>query len=53
MREFTQEDAIRLIAKMRAYYGKKFADQWAGVDPKDIAESMGIVTGKQIGRAHV
>lgn len=40
MREFTQEDAIRLIAKMRAYYGKKFADQWAGVDPKDIAESM-------------
>ena len=40
MREFTQEDAIRLITKMRAYYGKKFADQWAGVDPKDIAESM-------------
>ncbi|MCH7357555.1 hypothetical protein MMP61_18630 [Acinetobacter sp. NIPH 1958] len=40
MREFTQEDAIRLIAKMRAYYGKKFADQWSGVDPKDIAESM-------------
>lgn len=40
MREFTQEDAIRLITKMRSYYGKKFADQWAGVDPKDIAESM-------------
>ncbi|WP_109439846.1 hypothetical protein [Acinetobacter haemolyticus] len=40
MREFTQEDAIRLITKMRAYYGKKFADQWSGVDPKDIAESM-------------
>lgn len=40
MREFTQDDAIRLITKMRAYYGKKFADQWSGVDPKDIAESM-------------
>lgn len=40
MREFTFEDAIRLIGKMRGFYGKKFADQWAGVDPKDIAESM-------------
>lgn len=40
MREFTQDDAIRLIAKMRSFYGKKFTDQWSGVEPNDIACAM-------------
>lgn len=40
MREFTFEDALRLISRMRGMYGKKFVDQWAGVDPQEIAYAM-------------
>lgn len=40
MRNLTNEDAQRLISKMRSYFGKKFTDQWAGIDPQDIEQAM-------------
>lgn len=40
MREFTKEDAQRLISKMRINYGKKFIDQWAGVDVEELKQAM-------------
>ena len=40
MTKFTHEDAKRLIDKMRRNYGKKFADQWVGVTPDELAEEM-------------
>lgn len=40
MHEFTQEMAMRLIAKMRIFHGKKFSDQWAGIEVHEIAEAM-------------
>lgn len=40
MAKFTHEDAKRLIDKMRRNYGKKFADQWVGVTPDELAEEM-------------
>jgi hypothetical protein len=40
MREFTKDDAMRLISKMRKNYGKKFADQWVGVEVDELAEEM-------------
>lgn len=40
MREFTKEDAQRLISKMRINYGKKFIDQWAGVHEDELKQAM-------------
>lgn len=40
MREFTYEDAMTLIGKMRVRLGKKFSDQWAGVTPRELANAM-------------
>ena len=40
MAKFTHEDAKRLIDKMRRNYGKRFADQWVGVTPDELAEEM-------------
>lgn len=40
MREFTKEDAQRLISKMRINYGKKFIDQWAGIEVDELATEM-------------
>ena len=40
MREFTLEAAMRLISKMRINYGKKFSDQWVGVEVLDLAQEM-------------
>lgn len=40
MAKFTIEDAARLTSKMRLNYGKKFADQWAGVDPEELEQEM-------------
>ena len=40
MREFTKDDAMRLISKMRINYGKKFADQWVGVDVEELKQAM-------------
>lgn len=40
MREFTYEDAMTLINKMRVRLGKKFSDQWAGVTPRELATAM-------------
>lgn len=40
MHEFTREHAQRLIAKMRAFHGKKFSDQWAGVEVNEIVDAM-------------
>ena len=35
-----KDDAMRLISKMRINYGKKFADQWAGVDVEELKQAM-------------
>lgn len=40
MSKFEINDAKRLIAKMQLNYGKKFADQWTGVSPEDLAAEM-------------
>lgn len=40
MREFTKEDAQRLITKMRINYGKKFIDQWSGVHENELKQAM-------------
>lgn len=40
MREFTKDDAMRLISKMRINYGKKFIDQWAGVNEDELKQAM-------------
>jgi len=40
MREFTYENAMTLIGKMRVRLGKKFSDQWAGVTPRELANAM-------------
>lgn len=40
MCEFTLEAAMRLISKMRINYGKKFSDQWVGVEVLDLAHEM-------------
>lgn len=40
MREFTYEDAQRLITKMRINYGKKFIDQWSGVHENELKQAM-------------
>ena len=40
MREFTKDDAMRLINKMRINYGKRFADQWVGVDVEELKQAM-------------
>lgn len=40
MREFAKDDATRLISKMRINYGKKFADQWVGVDVEELKQAM-------------
>lgn len=37
---FSNEDAKRVINEMRLCYGKKFSDQWVGIDPKDLAQKM-------------
>lgn len=40
MSKFDVNDAKRLIGKMQLNYGKKFADQWVGVNPEDLALEM-------------
>ena len=40
MVNLTPQDTIRLIAKMRALYGRKFDQQWQGVDPQMLAETF-------------
>lgn len=40
MSKFDVNDAKRLIGKMQLNYGKKFADQWIGVNPEDLALEM-------------
>ncbi|WP_336171600.1 hypothetical protein [Acinetobacter ursingii] len=40
MREFTSDDALRLIEEMQTCYGKKYSDQWIGVDDVRIATQM-------------
>ena len=37
---FTTEHAARLMNKMKAFYGKKYAEQWGDIPAKDIAEAM-------------
>lgn len=37
---FGNEDAKRVINEMRLCYGKKFSDQWVGIDPRDLAQKM-------------
>lgn len=40
MREFTNKSALALISRMRGMYGKKFTDQWAGIEPDEIIFAM-------------
>ena len=40
MVNLTAQDTVRLIAKMRALYGRKFDQQWQGVDPQTLAETF-------------
>lgn len=40
MPNITTQDIMRLINKMRVNYGKKFADQWAGVESAELAQEM-------------
>ena len=40
MVNLTAQDTVRLIAKMRALYGRKFDQQWAGVDAQMLAETF-------------
>ena len=37
---FTTEHAARLMNKMRAFYGKKYAEQWGDIPAADIADAM-------------
>ena len=37
---FTTEHAARLMNKMKAFYGKRYAEQWGDIPAKDIAEAM-------------
>lgn len=40
MNQFTLQDAARLLNKMKAFYGKKYADQWGEIDAQEIAAAM-------------
>lgn len=40
MPSFDLDAAMRLISKMRVNYGKKFADQWVGVEVRELAQEM-------------
>lgn len=40
MNQFTMQDAARLLNKMKAFYGKKYADQWGDINAQEIAEAM-------------
>ena len=40
MPSFDLDAATRLISKMRINYGKKFADQWVGVDVEELKQAM-------------
>lgn len=40
MREFTNKSALALISRMRGMYGKRFTDQWAGIEPNEIVFAM-------------
>ena len=40
MTQFTTQDAARLMNKMKAFYGKKYAEQWGDIPAPDIAEAM-------------
>ena len=37
---FTTEHAARLMSKMKAFYGKKYAEQWGDIPAADIADAM-------------
>ena len=37
---FTTEHAARLMNKMKAFYGKKYAEQWSDIPAVDIADAM-------------
>ena len=37
---FTTEHAARLMNKMKAFYGKKYAEQWGDISAADIADAM-------------
>ncbi|WP_202741508.1 hypothetical protein [Acinetobacter sp. 'aerobic (ED)'] len=40
MNQFTLQDAARLLNKMKAFYGKRYADQWGEIDAQEIAAAM-------------
>lgn len=40
MAQFTTQDAARLMNNMKAFYGKKYAEQWSDVPALEIADAM-------------
>ncbi|MBJ8440055.1 hypothetical protein [Acinetobacter junii] len=40
MSQFTMQEAARLLNKMKAFYGKRYADQWGEIDAQEIAAAM-------------
>ena len=40
MTQFSTQDAARLMNKMKAFYGKKYAEQWGDIPASEIADAM-------------
>ncbi|WP_228257089.1 hypothetical protein [Acinetobacter piscicola] len=40
MTQFSTQDAARLMNKMKAFYGKKYAEQWGDISASEIADAM-------------
>ena len=40
MTQFSTQDAVRLMSKMKAFYGKKYAEQWGDIPATEIANAM-------------
>lgn len=40
MTQFSTQDAARLMNKMKAFYGKKYAEQWGDIPVSEIADAM-------------
>lgn len=40
MAQFSTQDAARLMNKMKAFYGKKYAEQWGDIPASEIADAM-------------
>ena len=48
MVNLTAQETTRLISKMRALYGRKFDQQWSGVDPQMLAGGLQGLTSQEL-----